>query len=93
MGIKLQGSLDLPILRCGFMFGHIALQKLFCHEKYFLNTEVFSIKFIYFEKATKFCKIFTTVKSKVKNLQNFVALTEYTNFNIKSKKKSEGKKL
>ena len=46
------------------------------------------IKFIFFEKATKFCKISTlllsylvTVKSKVKISQNFVAFSEYMNFN------------
>ena len=45
------------------------------------------LKFIYSEKATKFCEIFTlllatvnTVKSKVKILQNFVAFSEYMNF-------------
>ena len=45
------------------------------------------VKFIYSEKATKFCEIFTlflcvcTVdKSKVKITQNFVAFSEYTNF-------------
>ena len=44
------------------------------------------VKFIYSEKATKFCEIFTLllsyvvpVKSKVKILQNFVALSEYMN--------------
>ena len=43
-------------------------------------------KFIYSEKATKFCEIFTlllttihTVKSKMKILQNFVAFSEYMN--------------
>ena len=47
------------------------------------------INFIYFEKATKFWKIFTLLltgttedKSKVKILQNFVALSEYMNFNV-----------
>ena len=46
-----------------------------------------SIQFIYSEKATKFCEIFTLlmsyvvpVKSKVKNSQNFVAFSEYMNF-------------
>ena len=46
------------------------------------------IKFIYSEKATKFCEIFTLllpyvvpVKSKAKILQNFVAFSEYMNFN------------
>ena len=43
--------------------------------------------FIYSEKATKFCEIFTLllsyvvpVKSKVKISQNFVAISEYMNF-------------
>ena len=45
------------------------------------------VKFIYSEKSTKFCKIFTlllivctVVKSKVKVSQNFVAFSEYMNF-------------
>ena len=45
------------------------------------------VKFIYFEKATKFFKISTllmtvctVVKSKVKISQNFVAFSEYMNF-------------
>ena len=46
------------------------------------------LKFMYlFEKATKFCEIFTLllsyavpVKSKVKISQNFVAFSEYMNF-------------
>ena len=43
-------------------------------------------KFIYSEKATKFCEIFNytkvhTVKSKVKISQHFVAFSEYMNFN------------
>ena len=49
------------------------------------------VKFIYSEKATKFCEIFTLrlsyvvpVKSKVKILQNFVAFSEYMNFNYAS---------
>ena len=44
-------------------------------------------KFIYSEKATQFCEIFTllssyvvSVKSKVKISQNFVAFSEYMNF-------------
>ena len=46
------------------------------------------IKFMYSEKATKFCAISTilltvlqTVKSKVEISQNFVAFSEYVNFN------------
>ena len=45
------------------------------------------LKFIYFEKATKFCEIFTLLlsyvvpfKSKVKVSQNGVAFSEYMNF-------------
>ena len=47
------------------------------------------LKLIYSEKATKFCEIFPlllttvhTVKSKGKISQNFVAFSEYMNFNI-----------
>ena len=45
------------------------------------------VKFIYSEKATKFCEISTLllsyvvpVNSKVKILQNFLAFSEYMNF-------------
>ena len=45
------------------------------------------IKFVYSEKATKFCEIFTLIltgttqdKNKVKISQNFVAFSEYRNF-------------
>ena len=45
------------------------------------------LKFIYSEKATKFCEIFSLllsyvvpVESKVKISQNFVAFSEYMNF-------------
>ena len=48
---------------------------------------IFRLKFIYFEKATKFCEISTLllsyvvpVKSKVDISQNFVASSEYINF-------------
>ena len=47
------------------------------------------IKFIYSEKATKFCEISTVdlsyevpVKSTVEISQNFVAFSEYMNFTI-----------
>ena len=50
------------------------------------------VKFIYSKKATKFCDIFpllltvcTAVKSKRKILQNFVAFSEYMNFNSEGK--------
>ena len=52
-----------------------------------MNSACFSVKFIYSEKATKFCEIFTLllsyvvpVKSKVKISQNCVAFSEYMNF-------------
>ena len=50
------------------------------------------LKFIYSEKATKFCKISTLllsyvvpVKSQVEISQNFVAFSEYMNFTSKQK--------
>ena len=50
----------------------------------------FILKFIYSEKATKFCKISTLLltgttedKSKVDISQTFVAFSEYMNFNEK----------
>ena len=50
---------------------------------------MFVVKFIYSEKATKFCEIFTLLlsvctvdKSKVKISQNFVAFPDYVNFMI-----------
>ena len=53
------------------------------------------LKFIYSEKATKFCKIFPllltavhTVKSKGKISQNFVAFSEYVNFTMFSVSKA-----
>ena len=51
-------------------------------------TSFATLKFIYSEKATNFCKISTLllsyvvpVKSKVEIFQNFVAFSEYMNFN------------
>ena len=48
---------------------------------------LFGLKFIYSEKAKKFCEISTVdlsyvvpVKSTVEILQNFVAFSEYMNF-------------
>ena len=54
--------------------------------------DVILVKFIYSEKATKFCEIFpllltvcTVVKCKGKISQNFVAFSEYMNFNLLDK--------
>ena len=51
------------------------------------NCKKGELKFIYSEKATKFCEIFpllltvcTLAKSKRKISQNFVAFSEYMNF-------------
>ena len=56
-------------------------------EKYY-KVEFSLLTFIYSEKATKFCEISTLllfyvvpVKSKVEISQNFVAFSEYMNFN------------
>ena len=55
-----------------------------------MGLEFLTVKFIYSEKATKFCEIFTLllyyvvpVKSKVKILQNFVAFSEDMNFTVR----------
>ena len=60
---------------------------IFC--SYFGRNDDF-IKFVYSEKATKFCEISTlllstvhTDKSKVEILQNIVAFSEYMNFKSK----------
>ena len=54
------------------------------------GNQVWILKFIYSEKSTKFCEIFTllltvctVVKCKVKISQNFVAFSEYMNFTKK----------
>ena len=79
----------------------VLLQKKFniLKEKYVLlfvkieqkqhRASINQIKFIYSEKATKFCEIFpllltvcTVVKSKGKILQNSVAFSEYMNFTL-----------
>ena len=56
-------------------------------DHYFFYT-ICHVKFIYSENATKFCEIFTvdltsTTQDKytVEILQNFVAFSEYLNFN------------
>ena len=53
------------------------------HLNQYLNSQSRSmLKFIYSEKATKFCKNVVSVKSKMEILANFVAFSEYMNFNI-----------
>ena len=55
-----------------------------------VQINAFVIKFIYSEKTTKFCEISillltgtTQDKSKVEISQNFVAFSEYMNFNVR----------
>ena len=67
-------------------FFHAVLASMM-HIAQIMFKNVRYVKFIYSEKATKFCEIFTLllsyvvpVKSKVKILQNFVAFLEYMNF-------------
>ena len=59
------------------------------HPKNEKKTSQPEVKFIYSEKATQFCEISTLllfyevpVKSKVEISQNFVAFSEYMNFNM-----------
>ena len=61
--------------------------KMISENHSYFHATVF-LKFIHSEKATKFCEIFTIllsyvvpVKSKMKISQNFVAFSEYMNFN------------
>ena len=67
------------------------LSKLFMTSNHIITlimkTITISKKFIYSEKATKFCEISTSllsyvvpVKSKAEISQNFVAFSEYMNF-------------
>ena len=53
-----------------------------------IDSGYFMVKFIHLEKATKFCEIFSLLltgttqdKRKVKISQNFLAFSEYMNFN------------
>ena len=66
-------------------------REIWVHSKYVVNfcskSGLWKLKFIYSEKATKFCEIFTllltvctVLKSELKILQNFVAFSEYMNF-------------
>ena len=65
----------------------VVIPQSYCHVHLLRSLWV---KFIYSEKATKFCKIFPlllttvhTVKSKGKISKNFVAFSEYMNFMVK----------
>ena len=63
-----------------------------CTGESLLEALILELKFIYSEKATKFCEISTLllsnivpVKSKVENTQNFAAFSEYMNFTVKTR--------
>ena len=65
-----------------------------------LHRWLYSSKFIYSEKATKFCEIsavdllyVVTVKSAVEILQNFVCFSKYMNFTSVRKKESRFPRL
>ena len=69
--------------KVGIMTMHFLIDK----GEFFSESAICFLKFIYSEKATKFCKIFAILltgtiwdKSKVKISQNFVAFSEYMNF-------------
>ena len=61
---------------------------LICSENVWIDlvSRLIDLKFIYSEKPPKFCEIsnllYSVDKSKVEISQNFVAFSEYTNFNI-----------
>jgi hypothetical protein len=62
---------------------------LYLNEKFLSNSvnPVKHLKFIYSEKATKFClllSVCTVVKSKGKISRNFVAFLEFINFTYRS---------
>ena len=85
------------LLRTVFYVLHII--SLFLEQKKrpgnkLVSSETTHLKFIYSEKATKFCEIFTLllsyvvpVKSKGKIPKNFVVFSEYMNFKRGSAKK------
>ena len=65
------------------IFGNFSSTKVDCNMQQLLG----QLKFIYSEKATKFCEIFpllltafTAVKKKGKISPNYVAFSEYMNF-------------
>ena len=71
------------------MFNGVKKILLETNLTFLLKLDFNVLKFIYSEKATKFCEIFPlllttvhTVKSRGKISQNFVAFSEYMNFNF-----------
>ena len=72
----------------GFVMRRQNCSSSFFGVEYLFNEAWRYLKFIYSEKVTKFCEISTLllayvvpVKSKVEISQNFVAISEYMNFN------------
>ena len=84
-------EIHVQIFLYPFYHGNSCNMKIYTKYIFFYSRLIlrkFFVKFIYSEKATKFCGIFPlllttvhTVKSKGKISQNFVAFSEYMNFN------------
>ena len=97
-GNSYQNKISLPAFICGcekyYAISYIKAtksRKVISFGFHLLKNEQNScpLKFIYSEKATKFCKIsilflsyVVPVKSRVEISQNFVAFSEYRNFNF-----------
>ena len=77
----------MPVTFHGFITNSFQYESIFLNPQYSLFPQ---LKFIYSEKATKFCEISTLflsyvvpVKSKVEISQSFVAFSEHMNFNLR----------
>ena len=80
----------LSLMGMSLMIGIVCFERFGLKNQRRLLLDMVSFKFIYSEKATKVCEIFTlllsyvvTVKSKVNTLQNCVAFSEYMNSETK----------
>jgi hypothetical protein len=80
--LQLKNILDPAMVFFPLGFQFVFIRRAFC------------VKFIYSEKATKFCKmstldltLCTAVKFKMEIFQNFVAFSEYMNFNLPVERK------
>ena len=82
---------SIYILLVFLFFSQVLKNSSVCntYNFFFILTFTLAVKFIYSEKATFFCEISTldlyyvvTVKSMMEISKNFVAFSEYMNFNI-----------
>ena len=83
---KLSQIFMLKYFSCLFIVKNFPIRAISPKDRKGMDRE-FLLKFIYSEKARKFCEIPTLLlsvctidKSKVEILQNFVSFSEYTNF-------------